>query len=306
MRLAFVALAAALLLVPPTDASSKPKHRRSKPPPALTADGRPNVQAASAIVLEPATGAIYYAKNPDEIRFIASMTKIFVAILVRRLDIDLDAATQITRVDRDYARGGARTRLSIDWSYKNIDLLRAMLIASDNRAPTALGRAVGLDANELVAKLDLLVQELGFTHTSFTSPNGLRGNQSTAREMAMALEIAMQDPVLAEIMSTRDVRVRAIHGRGRPISYHNTNRTLGNPRYRVTGGKTGFTDDAGYCLVTAADIAGHHLVFTFMGTQGKLTRFADFFRVADWLVAGGFRELQGAQVGRSVSASGSL
>ena len=109
------------------------------------ADELPDVKSKSAIALDAETGAEIFAKSADEIRPIASTTKIFVAMVVRRRGIDLDGWTKITRTDVRAAHGGARTRLDINESFKNRDLLHAMLMSSDNRAPTALGRAVGLE-----------------------------------------------------------------------------------------------------------------------------------------------------------------
>ena len=86
---------------------------------------------------------------------IASTTKIFVAMAVRKKGLDLDGWTEITRDD---VKPGARRRANPARhpaeSFKNKDLLRAMLMASDNRAPTALGRAAGHDADELIAAMN--------------------------------------------------------------------------------------------------------------------------------------------------------
>lgn len=251
-------------------------------------------------------GVVFFARDPDEVRPIASTGKIFVAMLVRKKGIDLEAATEITKVDRNEARGGSRTRLPIGHSFRNIDLLRAMLIASDNRAPTALGRAVGLDPDELVAELNRLAKDMGLEKTTFTSPTGLRGNESTAREMAAALREAMKDDLLAEIMATPTVSVRSIASRPRLVHYRNTNRSLHGTKYKVTGGKTGYTDAAGYCLVIASEVEGRNLVMAFYGTHGKLTRFGDFGRVSSWLLNGGLAQARTASVGTSYRATGKV
>src|SRR5213075_1395570 len=96
----------------------------------------PDVRSKAAIVLDAETGAEIFSKSPDAVRAIASTTKIFVAMVVRRHGIDLDDWTKITRGDVRAARGGARTRLDLNESFRNRDLLRAMLMSSDNRAPT--------------------------------------------------------------------------------------------------------------------------------------------------------------------------
>ncbi len=263
-----------------------PQHteaRRGTSIAALTKDGRPNVQSAAAIAIDAKTGELLYAKNPDKVRAIASTGKIFVAMVARRKGIDLNALTKISNVDAKFAKGGSRTRLVVGHKFRNQDLLRAMLIASDNRAPTAIGRAVGLSPNQLVKELNLLAKDLGLKKTKFTDPSGLNGNTSTAREMARALGVAMEDPFLAEIMGTKDTTIRSVARKPHAIPYRNTNRSLHTGRHDVLGGKTGFTNPAGYCLLIAARLGDRSVHMAFLGASEKLTRFGDFGRVASWM-----------------------
>ena len=257
--------------------------------PALTADGRPNVQAAHAVVMDARTGERIYDKDADQVVPIASTGKIFVAMVVRERGLDLQALTEITRVDHSYATGGARTRLELRHKFRNIDLLRAMLIASDNRAPTALARAVGLSPEQLVAAMNHKARQLDLAHTRFTDPSGLRGNVSTAREMALALGAALADPVLAEILRTREVTVRSVHSRPQSIHYRNTNVALHSDRFQVLGGKTGYTSAAGYCLLIAARVGSRQVLMVFLGEKHERTRFGDFDRVVQWMMAPGSR-----------------
>ncbi|HLU67371.1 MAG TPA: serine hydrolase, partial [Kofleriaceae bacterium] len=260
--------------------------RRTPPVPALTAHGLPNVRSASALVVDLDSGTILYGKNPDRVRAIASTGKLFAALVVRQRGLDLEAATEITWDDVDAARGGARTRLDLGESYTNGDLLRVMLVASDNRAVTALGRAVGLSPSGLVAAMNDLARRLGLERTHFTDPTGLNGNVSTAREMAVALRAVLDDPVLAEILATRVISInRVSHKKPRWLHYGNTNRLLHRGEYASLGGKTGYTAEAGYCLVTASVVNGRRLGFVFLGADGELTRFADFSRIWKWMAA---------------------
>ena len=271
-------VAAAMLTSTPGAVSAKKKGI-----PALTEDGLPNVQAVAAIIVDKDTGGVFYEKSADEVRDIASTGKIFVAMVVRKKGIDLEGLTEMSETDKDYAKGGARTRLHMGHKFHNEDLLKAMLIASDNRACTALGRAVGLSPDELVAEMNVLAAELGLEHTTFSDPSGLNGNQSTAREMAIALEVALRDDVLAKIMGTKDVTIVSVHSKPKKIEYHNTNRLIHDERYKITGGKTGFTTKAGYCLIVEATIGGREVVISLLGTDGKLTRFADLSRITTWM-----------------------
>lgn len=245
----------------------------------------PEIRSGSAIVLDAQSGAEIFGKDADQVRPIASTTKIFVAMVVRAKGIDLDGWTEITRTDVKAALGGARTRLDVGQSFKNRDLLRAMLMASDNRAPTALGRAVGLSPEKLIAEMNKLAKRLHLKRTKFTCPSGLRGNVSTAREMAIALRAALEDDVLRKIMGEHTATIVS-KSRYAKIGYGNTNQPLVIKRYDVIGGKTGYTQKAGYCFVTGARFDRREVVMAFLGAEGKQTRFADFNRVAGWLEQG--------------------
>jgi D-alanyl-D-alanine endopeptidase (penicillin-binding protein 7) len=248
------------------------------------ADTVPEIRSRSAVVLDAETGSEIFGKEADEIRSIASTTKIFVALAVRK-QLELDGWTEITKLDAHYASGGARTRLDIGQKFRNKDLLRAMLIASDNRAPTALGRAAGMTPDDLVAAMNAVATKLHLRHTNLTDPSGLHGNVSTAREMAIALRAALQDDVLAAIMrqDSADVVSKDHYAR---IHYDSTNQPLVAGRWEVRGGKTGYTRSAGYCFIAGARFKGREVVMAFLGADGKLTRFDDFNRVAEWLDRG--------------------
>lgn len=249
------------------------------------ADDLPDVKSKAVVVLDAESGAEIFGKGADDVRPIASTTKIFVAMAVRKHGLDLDGWTKISQIDAKEARGGARTRLDIGLAFRNRDLLRAMLMASDNRAPTALGRAAGLDPDELVAAMNRLAKELHLKKTRFTSPSGLHGNVSTAREMAIALKAALEDKLLREIMGD-DFATIVSKDRYSRIGYGTTNQPLLAHKYDVIGGKTGFTEPAGYCYITAARFGTREIVMAFLGADAKQTRFTDFNRVAAWLDRG--------------------
>jgi D-alanyl-D-alanine carboxypeptidase len=238
------------------------------------ADDLPDVKSKSAIAIDAESGAEIFGKDADEIRAIASTTKIFVAMAVRKKGVDLDGWTTITRVDAHYARGGSRTRLDVGDTFRNHDLLR-----------TALARAAGMTPDELVAAMNGIARDLHLKRTTFTDPTGLRGNVSTAREMALALRTALEDDVLHDIMN--DSFQTVVGKGGRPkIGYGSTNQPLVVKKYDVIGGKTGYTEAAGYCYITAATFGGREVVLAFLGADGKQTRFADFNRVAAWIDGG--------------------
>ncbi|HEY0194428.1 MAG TPA: serine hydrolase [Kofleriaceae bacterium] len=248
------------------------------------ADSLPDVQSRSAIVIDAESGEEIFGKDADDIRPIASTTKIFVAMAVTR-KLDLDGWTEMSKTDAKYAAGGARTRLDIGQKFRNKDLLRAMLVASDNRAPTALGRAAGMTPDELVSAMSQIAKDLHLKKTRLTDPTGLHGNVSTAREMAIALRAALADDTIAEVMrqDTADVVSKDRYAR---IHYVSTNQPLVIGKWNVTGGKTGYTKPAGYCFVAGARFNQRAVVMAFLGADGKLVRFDDFNRVASWIDRG--------------------
>ena len=266
-----------------TPSIGEAKRRRSKIPD-LTKDGLPNIRSEAAFVVEIDSGELVYAKNPDERREIASTGKIFVAMAVLAKGLDLDAKTTIIEADRKAAKGGARSRLAVGWTFSNRDLLAAMLIGSDNRAATALGRSVGLDTRGLTDAMQEVADSLGLTETSFADPSGLKGNFSTAREMATALAAALESGVIADLMGAKSYVVplsRPIRKQTRLI-YYNTNQLL-HQATEVVAGKTGFTTAAGYCLILAAELKERKHAAIFLGGDGKKTRFADYKRLRRWL-----------------------
>jgi serine-type D-Ala-D-Ala endopeptidase (penicillin-binding protein 7) len=300
----FAAVVLGFVLAAGTAAARPAKHlkrqRKTSSVAQTTKDGLPNIQARSAIIVDLDTGEELYAKNADELRPIASVGKLFLALTVRGKNLPLDGSTAITKEDLDSARGGARSRLPVGRVFNNHDLLRAMLISSDNRACTALGRAVGLTAQQLIAAMNLQARALGLPKTKFEDPSGLNGNVSTARELVTALRSALADPVIAAILTTPSATVTSIGKHPVTVEYFSTDVALRTEkRFPILGGKTGYTDEAKYCLAIAAMVDGHRVAMVFLGADGKLTRFADFHRGVAWLAA----RKDGSGTGNKVTAA---
>jgi D-alanyl-D-alanine endopeptidase (penicillin-binding protein 7) len=243
----------------------------------------PRLASPAALVVDVSTGQDVLAQRADDERPIGSMTKIFVAMVLRKHALDLTAYTEITEDDASSATGGARTRLPVGESFANLDLLRAMLMVSDNEAPTALARSIGLDRDQLITEMNQVATDLGLAHTHFTDCTGIDGNVSTPREIARALEVTLDDPLLAAIMRTRKRRVVSKDKKIK-VDYRSTVQPLHDANYRIYGGKTGHTSTAGYCMMIEVEIAGRDYVMAFLGGDAKQERFEDFDKVAGWLV----------------------
>ena len=292
--------------------------------PVYTRSGLPNIQAHAALIVEvkeagevgdakppgaagpeaaAATNLPLFQKNPDEVRPIASISKLMAMLVVVEHKLDLTAKTTITESDAKLAARGAKSRLLTGMTLTNRDLLHAALLASDNRAVLALGRAVGLTPSQHAAQMTARAHALGLTKTEFLEPTGIDyRNVSTPREVIAFLQAALKNPLIAQACRTTQyvahAEVPARAGRGstaakRPvriaaIEYTSTDLLLRASKHVIHGGKTGYNDRAGYCFVVAARLQEptgkpREVAMAFLGAEGKLTRFADFGRAAQWL-----------------------
>jgi D-alanyl-D-alanine endopeptidase (penicillin-binding protein 7) len=240
------------------------------------------LDSPSVVIVDSGTHREVLAKHADEPRAIASMTKIFVALVLRKHHLDLDGWTEITDEDAKAAEGGAGTRLLRGESFRNLDLLHAMLLVSDNRVPTALARSVKLSPRELLEEMNTFAADLGLEHTKFVDTTGIKDNQSTAREMAIAMDLVLHDKVLAKIMRTRYARITS-KSEAVTIDYKSTVQPLWTKGVKIRGGKTGTTEAAGHCMLIGAVVHGHDVVMAFLGGESESSRFIDFARAVHWL-----------------------
>jgi D-alanyl-D-alanine endopeptidase (penicillin-binding protein 7) len=245
--------------------------------------GLPNVQAVGALVIDD-TGKEIFARKPDQERPIASISKLAATMVVADKAIELDGLSTIEKGDLDVARGGARSRLLDGMTLSNRDLLHAALMGSDNRAIPALGRAVKLTPSQLTTAMNAKARELGLKNTRFLEPTGLSpSNVSTPRETIKMLKAAMAQPLLASVMERVEYDAHPV---GKPsLKYINTDHAAARSNVQVLAGKTGYNDIARYCLVVATKIDGRTYFMSFLSNEGKLTRFGDVARVADWIAS---------------------
>ncbi|MGC9985568.1 MAG: serine hydrolase [Polyangia bacterium] len=244
----------------------------------------PNVQSLGALVVDMDSGQEIFVRKPDQPRSIASISKLAATLAVMDHNLDLDGLTTIKKIDAEVARGGAPSRLLEGMTLSNRDLLHAALLGSDNRAISALGRAVGLSATQLTNAMNRKVAALELRSTRFREPTGLSPeNLSTPREILQLLRAAMSHPILGPIVRKPEYEAHPVARP--PIKYVSTHRPAARPNLQILGGKTGYNDAARYCLVIAIRIDGHNYGMALLGTDGKLTRFGDVARVVDWIVA---------------------
>jgi D-alanyl-D-alanine carboxypeptidase (penicillin-binding protein 5/6) len=230
----------------------------------------PKVGAPSAILVEPATGDIVYARRASQQRPIASTTKMMTAL------VTLDHAnlndTFVTVPYRGLAvestagfRGGERVKVR--------DLLRALLVASANDAAQTLAVRVGGSTEKFVAMMNARARRLGLTHTHFANPIGLdaAGNYSSATDLVkMGLILRMNAFARATMNLPKVTLQSGAHKR----TLKNRDTLIGRVPF-MNGIKTGHTQTAGYILVGSASRRGVTLVSAVLATGSDGARNAD-------------------------------
>ena len=238
----------------------------------------PRVSARAAIVFDPVTGETLWERNSQETRPIASITKVMTVMLFLEQGPDLSSDVVISRADvrrasTTYLRRGERVSLR--------DLVHLALVASDNAAARALARVSKWGTRRFVSRMNAKAAELGLLKTKFTGPSGLdEGNVSSAEDVSRLIAEAGQLPQVAGIMRKRSYRITT-NRRSRDI--RNTNRLL-DTSLDVVAGKTGYIDEAGYCLATLVRLDEERPVaVVVLGAGSSSRRFTETRRLVDWL-----------------------
>ncbi|HCC23678.1 TPA: hypothetical protein DF272_05915 [Candidatus Falkowbacteria bacterium] len=206
--------------------------------------------AQSAIVIDQ-DGNVLFEKNADEVRPIASLTKLVTAAVF--LDYNPGWDKQVTIVAADNV-GGASVPFEPGDVVSAKDLFYATLVGSKNNAARALMRASGLSEVEFISAMNQKVKSWGLINTKFVEPTGLSElNVSTAREMMEISRKTLSQYEYLQASTTLWYEIKYTRGaEAKTFWCRNTNQKLLERDLYVTGGKTGFTYEAGYNLVTKA------------------------------------------------------
>ena len=247
--------------------------------------GNPGLRSASAMVIS-SDGNVIYGKDIDTVRPIASITKMMTAMVIIDSGLDLDEKITITRADRDLVQLTG-SRLEYGASLPRHELILLAIMASENRAATALGRNFPGGMTAFVAQMNNKAAQLGMTSSHFADPAGLSvENKSNARDLVKMITTAQNYTLIRQASTTTYLEVRPYPRRG-PLVYGNTNRLLKNKSWDIALSKTGYIMEAGRCLVMQANIEGETISIVLLNSYGKLTPFGDSNRLRKWMLARG-------------------
>jgi D-alanyl-D-alanine carboxypeptidase (penicillin-binding protein 5/6) len=284
-----LALASALCLLP---AFATPARAAAAAPPP------PAVSAPNAIVMEPSTGEVLYARAADARRPIASATKLMTALLtLERLPLSAVVAAADYRAAPVESQLGLRTgeRMTV------ADLLRGLMLESANDAAETLAEGVAGSRGAFVRRMNRHARQLGLAHTHFANPIGLDagGNYSSARDLARLAARVRRNPFLRRLAD----RTRATLESGdRPRTVRNRNTLVSFGPGWVNGLKTGHTLGAGYVLVGTGTRRGATMVSVVLGTRSEAARNDDTLQLLRW----GLRQFRRRTLVRAGDTAGAV
>lgn len=244
------------------------------------ADGTPKLKSNAVLVQDQQSGAVLLEKNSDAVVPIASITKLMTAMVVLDAHPSLSETLAISEADVDTLKN-THSRLAVGTEMSRQDMLRLALMSSENRAASALSRNYPGGAPGFIAAMNRKAQELGLVDTRFYDVTGLNsGNVSSPRDLAKMVSAASHYPLIREFTTTSEYEVTL---NGRTKKYVNTNALVSNPDWQIALSKTGFTNEAGRCLVMQAWVNERPMVIVLLDSWGKLTRLGDANRIKKWI-----------------------
>jgi len=249
-----------------------------------TYDGSGQLQLASskALVINQLTGETIFAKNTNQSTPIASVTKLMTAMVLLDAHLPMDDLLFIANEDIDHLKG-TRSRLIVGAALTRGELLQLALMASENRAASALGRNYPGGSSAFISAMNRKAAALGMNATHFYDTTGLDSNNvSTAEDLVKMVNAAYHYPEIRHVSTATSQEV-TLSSRRHPTNFVNTNTLVRHGDWVIGLSKTGFINEAGRCLVMQAEISGQPMIIVLLDSAGKMSRIGDANRIRKWI-----------------------
>jgi D-alanyl-D-alanine endopeptidase (penicillin-binding protein 7) len=240
------------------------------------------LRSHAAIVFDERDNEVIMERNAGQVVPVASLSKLMTAMVILDADLAMDEVITISKDDKDRIRY-SKSRLRNGMEYTRKDLLLIALAASENRAALALARTYPGGTDEFVNAMNRKAHSLGLTKTRFADPAGLSNdNVSTAQELMQLVKAASEYPVIREFTTQTKQNITDLDSQ-REITFGNTNRLVNKVAWPISLSKTGFTKDAGNCLVMQTKINARPVIIVLLNSWGTLSKYGDSNRIKKWL-----------------------
>lgn len=237
----------------------------------------PKTNSRRYIVYDRISKSMIIGKNEEVKSAMASTTKIMTTIVILE---KTDLNETVTVSAKAGGTGGSRLGLKRGDKASVKDLLYGLMLRSGNDAAVALAEHVGGSVKEFAELMNEKASELGLTNTHFVTPHGLddANHYTTALELAKLTDYAMDNETFAKIVGTKST---TIYINNQPRQINNTNELLGVLN-GVVGVKTGFTNNAGRCLVTETKRNNMDIITIVLGADTKKDRTKDSVNLIEY------------------------
>ncbi|MGL5091397.1 D-alanyl-D-alanine endopeptidase [Aeromonas sobria] len=241
-----------------------------------------DVRSSSALVLDVNTGKTLYQKNATKVRPIASLTKLMTALVVLDAKQNLSQTLTVDKNDLDRVKH-THSRIRMGTKVTRRDALHLALMSSENRMASALARHYPGGRSAFVRAMNNKARALGMRNTHFYDSTGLSTrNVSTAQDLGKLAAAAYRQPLIRQFTQDENREMR-FSSPAYSLMFNNTNPLVKNPDWDVRLSKTGFTDEAGRCLVMRAKPDRQELAIVLLNSVGKRTPIGDANRIRKWL-----------------------
>ena len=237
------------------------------------AEGAPDVSCPSAILMDQTTGAILFEKNADEKRAPASVTKVMTLLLIMEAveSGKLEWDSPIAVSPEAAGMGGSQVYLKEGETMTTDEMVKCIAVVSANDCCVAMAEAISGSVSSFISKMNQRAKELGMKNSHFNSCTGLdtEDHYTTAHDIAIMSRELMKHEKIKDYSTIWMDTVR-----NGAFTLSNTNKLI---RFYdgATGLKTGFTDDAGYCLSATATRESLSLIAVVLGGETSDKRFSD-------------------------------
>lgn len=235
------------------------------------------INSRSCIIYDRNSHMVLYSKNENKTVKMASTTKIMTSLIIIE-NCDLSETVEVSK--KSASTGGSRLGLKTGDKITIKDLLYGLMLCSGNDAAIALAEYAGEDVTGFVRLMNDKANQLGLKDTHYESPHGLDfdNHYTTAYELAVLTDYALKNKTFLQIVGTKNYTI-TINGYSKNIS--NTNELLGNLT-GVYGVKTGFTNGANRCLVTACKRNNMDIICVVLGADTKRFRTQDSIKLIEY------------------------
>lgn len=269
-------------------ASAAPVSLRHRPdtPRSAQAPSDLVLRSTAVLVASQATGQTLFSRNDEQVRSIASITKLMTAMVVLDYDQPMDELITITEEDIDATRR-LGSRLAAGTTLSRAEMLRLSLMSSENRATAALARTSPGGYHAFIAQMNVKAQSIGMHSSRFADSTGLHnGNVATARDLVLLVTVGMTYPTIREYSTTSNMLVDTPGNRAAHVQFNNSNHLVASPDWEIGLSKTGFIREAGRCLVMHTRINGEDMVIVLLDSDGRHSRIGDANRIRRWVESG--------------------